>query len=170
MGTNTFIPFDAGNIHHCSCLENMLTDYFDETFANNPQDKVPTRFIPKLLKIIGEETRKYKEWLYFCAIDGLFIGFSIFQVDTPDNPMCKREGWGFIREFYIIPSHRRNGFAKQMYQFVEKKLLEDRPRNIYLTSDPNNGIPFWEAMGYVYSGKTDNANENKIYEKYFSEV
>ena len=85
-----FIPFDFRNTYHCECLENMLSGYFDETFINNPHDKVPKHFIPKLLKIISEEIEKYKEWLYLCAIDDLFIGFSVFQIDTPDNPMSKR--------------------------------------------------------------------------------
>lgn len=126
----------------------------------------PKHFIPKLLEIISEEITRYKEWLYFCQKNNDFIGFSIFQIDTPDNPLCKREGWGFIREFYIIPSHRRKGYAKQMCEFAERKLLEDGLRNIYLTADPNAGIPFWEAMGYVYSGKIDEKNGNKIFEKF----
>lgn len=166
METLTFILFDFGNAIHCDILGSMLVDYFDETFVNNPQDKVPKHFIPKLLKIFADETTKYNEWLYLCKKDDTFIGFSVFQIDTPDNPLCKREGWGFIREFYIIPMQRRKGYAKRMCEYVEEKLFEYSPDNIYLTSDPNNGIYFWEAMGYIYSGKVDDKNGNKIYEKH----
>jgi GNAT superfamily N-acetyltransferase len=143
----------------------MLVDDFDETFDDNPQDKVPNQYITKLLKIIADETAKYKEYLYFCKTDDSFIGFSAFQIDTLDNPLCKREGWGFIREFYIIPEQRRKGYAKRMCEFVEDKLLQFT-NNIYLTSDPYNGIPFWEAMGYIYSGQIDDKNGLKIYVKH----
>ncbi|MDR1704021.1 MAG: GNAT family N-acetyltransferase [Clostridiales bacterium] len=143
----------------------MLIDYFDEITWSNPQDKVPKRFIPKLLEIIAEETSKYKEWLYLCGKGSEFIGFCLFQIDTPDNPMCKREGWGFIREFYVIPSYRHKGYARQMCIFAENKILEYKPAGIYLTADPNNGIPFWRAMGYSYSNKVDEKNQNEIYEK-----
>lgn len=65
-----------------------------------------------------------------------------------------------------IPEQRRKGYAKRMCEFVEEKLLEHSPDNIYLTSDPINGIPFWEAMGYIYSGRIDDKNGNMIYVKH----
>jgi len=161
----TFIPFDIKNSTQYDVLYKMFADYFEETFVNNPKDKVPIKFIPKVLQMIADGTEKYKVWFYLCKKNDDVIGFSLFQIDTPDNPMCKRNGWGFIREFYIISSQRRKGYASQMCKFVEEKLWETCTYNIYLTSDPNNGIPFWEAMGYTYTGETDISNGNKIYEK-----
>jgi hypothetical protein len=121
METLAFVSFDFKNPLHYDTLSVMLPDYFDETFTNNTKYRVPNYFIPKLIRIIADETSKYNEWLYFCKKENNFIGFSFFQIDTLDNPLYKSEGWGFIREFYIIPSKRRNGYAKKMCYFMENK-------------------------------------------------
>lgn len=166
----TFISYDKENIKHYEGFLRLFTDYFDEICSDEPENKIPTHVMPKIINIIGEETQKYKEWLYLCYKDADLIGFSLAQIDTLDNPMCKRIGWGFIREFYIIPSCRRNGFAKQMCNFTENLIAKNGVNNIYLTADANIGIPFWEAMGYSFTGKIDDKNGNRIYEKYISNV
>ncbi|MDR1688735.1 MAG: GNAT family N-acetyltransferase [Clostridiales bacterium] len=168
MDTLAFIAYNHAKKLHRSTLLNMLTVYFDEITWNNPKDKVPKHFLPKLIGVIAEEISKYKEWLYLCEKDSEFIGFCLFQIDTADNVMCKREGWGFIREFYVAVPYRRRGYARQMCIFAENKILQYKPTGIYLTAD-KNGILFWEAMGYTKSGKADEKNGNEIYEKYCAE-
>jgi ribosomal protein S18 acetylase RimI-like enzyme len=168
MENTTFVSYDKGNINHYKGFSKLFSNYFDEICSDNPENTIPKHIMPKIINIIGEETQKYKEWLYLCYKEVNLIGFSIFQIDTPDNPMCKRTGWGFIREFYIIPSYRRNGYAKQMCNFVEKIILNNGANNIYLTANANNGIPFWEAMGYCFAKQIDEKNGNRIYEKLIS--
>jgi GNAT superfamily N-acetyltransferase len=160
----SFISYDKENINHYEGFLRLFSDYLDEVCLGKPENNIPKHIMPKIIDIIGQEIEKYKEWLYLCYKDTDLIGFSLAQIDTPDNPMCKRTGWGFIREFYIIPSCRRNGFAKQMCNFIEKAIVINGTNNIYLTAS-DNGIPFWETMGYNFTGKIDDKNGNKIYEK-----
>lgn len=162
----SFILYDKENINYYEGFLKLFSDYFDEICADNPKDNIPKHILLKIINIIGEEIQKHKEWLYLCYKGTDLIGFSIAQIDTPNNPMCKRNGWGFIREFYIIPSCRRNGFAEQMYNFIEKIIVKNGTTNIYLTANTDNGIPFWEAMGYSFTGKNDDKNGNRIYEKH----
>jgi GNAT superfamily N-acetyltransferase len=161
-----FVPYDKDNINHYESFLKLFSDYFDEICVDKPDENIPKHVMPRIINIIGEETSKYNEWLYLCRNCTEIIGFVLAQIDTPDNPMCKREGWGFIREFYINPSFRRKGYAKQMCEFIEKIIRKNGSSDIYLTSDAKTGVPFWEAMGYVFFGKVDDKNGNKIYEKH----
>lgn len=160
-----FVLYTKDQLNHYNSFLTMLSDYFDETFSNNPEDKIPKKYLPKILDTIGDNTKKYTVWSYLCIKNNEPIGFVMAQIDEIENPLCKREGWGFIREFYIIPTCRRKGFAQQMCKFIENVIYRNGAKDIYLTADPNLGIPFWEAMGYVYSGKIEDANGNRIYEK-----
>ena len=163
-----FVPFDYRKCSHRKTLRGLLSGYFDETFVNHPEDRPPARFLPKLLKMIAAETAKYLQWLYLCRLDGRFIGFCCFQLDTLGAPLCKREGWGFIiRELYSVPAERRKGYAARMCAFAEQILRRHDPTGIYLTADPHNGVPFWQAMGYVPAGYADDGNGQQVFEKYF---
>ncbi|WP_185750680.1 hypothetical protein [Clostridium sp. KNHs214] len=55
-----------------------------------------------------------------------------------------------------------------MSNFIEKIIAINGTNNIYLTANADNGIPFWEAMGYSFTGKIHDKNGNRIYEKYIS--
>lgn len=160
-----FIQYNKDNDNHYQIFIKLFSEYFDEICTDKPEKNIPKHVMPRIVKIIGEETAKYKEWLYLCSMGVDIIGFALAQIDTHDNPMCKREGWGFIREFYIIPSFRKRGYAREMCFLLEKIIFDNGANHIYLTADPNTGVPFWEKMGYVFSGNIDDKNGNKIYEK-----
>ncbi len=161
-----FVIYSREQAEHREAFAQLFSDYFDELFADHPKDNIPKHILPRIVDIIGEETQKYKEWLYLCVQDNAFIGFALFQIDTPDNPMCKRPGWGFIREFCIVPAHRRKGYAKAMCRFAEEVLGQNGANKIYLTADATTGVPFWAAVGYSFTGEYDDKNGNGIYIKY----
>ena len=52
------------------------------------------------------------------------IGFCLYQIDKKESDWCKREGWGFIREFYIEQSERRQSCGTYLCRAVEKRLYE----------------------------------------------
>lgn len=160
-----FILYDKDQSGHYETFLPMFSDYFDEICSDKPDDNIPKEYLPKILGIIGDETKKYAIWLYLCVKGQEPVGFAMAQIDTTDNPLCKREGWGFIREFYIVPSYRRKGYAKQMCELIENVIYTNGARDIYLTANQKTGVPFWEAMGYTFSGVVDEKNGNKIYEK-----
>lgn len=160
-----FAPLDPQNPAHCEAVIVLLSDYFDEIFAEKPAESIPKHVIPRLVHTIGEETAKYKQWMYLCRVGDEYIGFANFQIDTPESPLCKRRGWGFIREFYIAPGFRRMGYAGQLCAFAEGVLAKNAAGDIYLTAR-KPARPFWQAMGYICTGRTDPQNGNMIYEKH----
>ena len=158
------VQYNKEDPEHYAAFSQLFSDYLDEIFSDNPDDNLPKHVLPRIINTIVEETQKYKEWLYLCAEVSTYIGFAMFQIDTPDNPMCKRNGWGFIREFYIVPSQRKKGHAKSLCNFIEEIMAENNGSDIYLTADKTSES-FWEAVGYTFSGAYDDVNGNKIYEK-----
>ena len=41
-----------------------------------------------------------------------YAGFVIYQKDDIDNEWNFKEGWGDVREIYVIPSKRRKGYGE----------------------------------------------------------
>ena len=165
MDTLCFAAFTGNEEENRSVFLEMLSAYFDEICADKPEDNIPKQYLPRILDTIIDETKKYELWAYMCVLGAEKIGFCIFQIDTKENPLCKREGWGFIREFYIASAYRREGYATRMCTMAENVLREKGAEDIYLTANAKTGEPFWRAMGYVYAGGCDDKNGNKIYEK-----
>ena len=85
-----------------------------------------------------------------------FAGFIIYQTDDIENDWNFKEGWGDIREIYVIPSHRRQGLGKFMLYAAEMKLKESGTQKAYAL--PNvDAEYFFAACGYI---KTDGYNED----------
>lgn len=160
-----FILYNKDTANHFDTFLGLLSGYFDEICFNKPENNIPKKYLPRILSTISDETKKYTIWAFLCVHKNNPIGFVIAQIDTKDNPLCKRVGWGFIREFYIIPEYRRRGYATEMSRFIEHVIYQNGAENIYLTADSNTGEPFWESMGYLFSGECDDTNGNKLYEK-----
>lgn len=73
-------------------------------------------------------------------------GFAICQVDSPVSDWCKREGWGFIREFYIEPPYRLSGKGRFLAEQTERLLKEKQAEQVYLTT--SGALEFWLHCGY----------------------
>ena len=73
-------------------------------------------------------------------------GFAICQVDSPASDWCKREGWGFIREFYIAPPYRLTGKGRFLAGHTELLLKAKQTDQVYLTTD--GALDFWLHCGY----------------------
>jgi GNAT superfamily N-acetyltransferase len=161
-----FAFYDKDNLrlHEGALL--LLSEYFDELFADSPQDNIPKKYLPRILEEIDGEEKPYQIWMYISLKAGAPIGFGIAQIDSKENPWCKREGWGFIREFYIRPEHRRKGHARALLNAVEDVLRENGAQEIYLTTDSAQGTAFWEACGYEFFGEVCKENDGKILEKH----
>ena len=93
-----------------------------------------------------------------------FAGFVIYQTDDIENEWNFKEGWGDIRELYIIPSHRRQGLGKFLLYTAEMKLKESGTCRAYCL--PCEGSEsFFTACGYE---KTEDYNaelDSVVYEK-----
>ncbi len=96
--------------------------------------------------------------------DGSVCGFVIYQTDDVTNDWNKKEGWGDIREIYIVPAFRKRGNGKFLLYTAEMKLKESGTSRSYCL--PAEGSEeFFTACGYR---KTENFDEEMnafIYEK-----
>jgi len=74
------------------------------------------------------------------------VGFAICQVDSSASDWCKREGWGFIREFYVAPEVRLSGKGRFLAEQTERLLKEKQAEQFYLTTA--GALQFWLKCGY----------------------
>lgn len=74
------------------------------------------------------------------------IGFSVYQIDAPESDWCKRPGWGFIREFYVIPAYRAQGTGAALAAHTEQALRAMGASQLYLTA--TEAVPFWQRCGW----------------------
>jgi GNAT superfamily N-acetyltransferase len=126
----------------------LFTTYFvDDLKTGLPKEIIQTKICNFILDAVRNETVSMKIAL---SADRP-IGFGIYQIDTPKSDWCKREGWGFIREFYIERAHRGLGCGRRLCESVELALRQMGAAQIYLTSD--DAVGFWLRCGYADSGE-----------------
>ena len=93
------------------------------------------------------------------------IGIANFAVDLGTIYGLIESGYGTVMEFYIKPGFRREGFGKEFLDHIENVLRNDGAENMYICPDSVTGEPFWEAMGFVDTGKIDPDSKLPIYTK-----
>jgi len=76
-----------------------------------------------------------------------FAGFIIYQTDGIENDWNFKEGWGDIREIYVIPPLRRQGLGKFMLYAAEMKLKERGTEKAYCLPYAS-AEEFFTACGY----------------------
>lgn len=138
-----------------SCKEqfaDLLAAYFPEVDSDIPEAILRERLLPHILSL----HKKHTIYVDLLFADGKAFGFSIYQIDTPESDWCKRPGWGFIREFYILPQYRRQGFGKQLALHTEQRLKALGAKMLYLTSGSGG---FWTKCGWM---KTDAVCSNGL--------
>ena len=127
-------------------LAELLTAYFLEISDDLSEDIIRE----KLTDFIHQQHQKGVISISFVLDGTASAGFSIYQIDTPESDWCKRPGWGFIREFYITPYARRQGFGSQLAAHTQQRLQEMGAAKLYLTSDPA-ALAFWQNQGWRYT-------------------
>ncbi len=91
-------------------------------------------------------------------------GFIIYQTDDIGNDWNLREGWGDVREIYVIPSLRRKGYGKFLLYTAEMKLREGGTEKAY--SLPTEGCEqFFTACGYKRGNLYNEDLDCFVYEK-----
>ncbi len=131
----------------------------------NQNQSTPKEILSKwaysMINIQGDNDR----YLLLCYDGDNLIGFMYGKIDRPEHKGYIKVGYSYVMEFYVLPEFRRNGYGKQMYAHLERSLMYHGAKGLYLTSDPITGKPFWEAMGYKYTGEQSPENKLDIYEK-----
>lgn len=151
----TIIPYDKSKKH---LLADLMSAYMNELDCGIPEeiirgklsDFIDTQFDARIIRIdLGIESER-------------IAGFSVYQIDKPESDWCKRPGWGFIREFYIVPAFRKSGLGRALALHTEETLRTMGAERLYLTSD--SAIPFWRSCGWRLSEEIC-SNDQPILEK-----
>ena len=96
--------------------------------------------------------------------DGQTAGFVIYQIDDINNEWNFKEGWGDIREIYIIPSLRRRGLGKFLLYSAEMKLKEAGAQKSYCLPY-EKAVTFFNACGYKNSSEFCEELDCAVFEK-----
>ncbi|MCL2619660.1 MAG: GNAT family N-acetyltransferase [Defluviitaleaceae bacterium] len=155
---------DIDCLHCQEQLYPVFREYFlglfenDETEYNRIKDRVDEIFTNYL-----DDMRHQDSWIFVGRDNGQIVGFIFTQIDQPHKSWSKRQGWGLIREAYIVPNQRKKGFAKALVVHAEAIMKEEGATRLYLTTD--EAFDFWQSMGYTDSGEIEPNNNGKIYIK-----
>ena len=98
------------------------------------------------------------------ADSGDICGFIIYQIDDIDNDWNFKEGWGDIREIYVLPSRRRKGLGKFLLYSAEMKLKEAGANRAYCLPY-EKAVPFFSACGYCKSDEYSEELDCAVYKK-----
>lgn len=125
-------------------FKNLFTDYYAELGCDDDCEHLVSEYIvPDLLAgLIKIDVLSENDKL---------SGFIIYQQDDINNDWNFMEGFGDIREIYVVPSLRRTGAGTLLLYTAEMRLRESGVKKSYAL--PALGSePFFEACGYK---KTD---------------
>lgn len=147
-----YVRVNRENPNHCADFMNLGYAYMKEV-APNKSLEVHDKFLNSILNRQNEKER----WLIALKVNASMVGFAHFKIDRNE-----RIGWGYILEFYISPTFRRNGLGRTLYSYIKQEFIDCGMKEIWLTADKTNGEPFWFSVGFRDTGKTE--NELKILE------
>ena len=139
-------------------FEALFTSYYEELGCDEDiQHLLDEYILPDLLAgLISIEILQDGE---------KFAGFVIYQTDDIDNEWNFKEGWGDIREIYIIPSLRRQGLGRFLLYTAELKLKESGADKSYCL--PSEGSEsFFTACGYERTEGYNAELDSIVYEKH----
>ena len=98
-------------------------------------------------------------------VDGGTIGFIQFQMTSFFNWFFE-EPFGFIREFWIAPAHRRQGHGKTLLHLAETYFVEHGVYRSILNAD--DAISFYLANGYQKAPGIMAKNKMEVFVKNLS--
>lgn len=159
----------ADNTNICKEFEYLMSLYSKELDEHQNQT-TPSEIISKWTNSILRMQNDPQRYLELCYDGNTLIGFLYGKIDLPEHKGFIKPGYGFIMEFYVLPQYRRNGYGKEMFYRLEKLFDRDGAKQMWLTSDPITGKPFWESLGFTSTGEKSPENGLDIYEKTISAV
>lgn len=123
----------------------MFVDYYDELGCDEDAEHLVREYIlPDLLAGLLR--------VDLIEEDGSLCGFCIYQIDEPGNDWNFKDGWGDIREIYIVMARRRRGLGKFLLYTAEMRLKEGGAKGIYALPD-GDSVDFFSACGYEMNGE-----------------
>lgn len=138
-------------------FEKLFTDYYAELGCDDDAHHLVEEYIlPDLLAgLLSIDILKEGETV---------AGFVIYQKDDINNEWNFKEGWGDIREIYVIPSLRRRGLGKFLLYTAEMKLKEAGAEKAYCLPNEEEE-KFFTACGYARGNEYSEELDTFVYEK-----
>ncbi len=126
----------------------LLSDFTDSRFraafqAYFAELEVPVKDWDGLFREMNEEGDNLA---CFLPEGDSALGFLQFQMTGFSNWFFE-EPFGFIREFWVHPAHRRQGYGSLLLAQAEDYFLEQGAHRALLTADPG-AVDFYLARGY----------------------
>ncbi len=159
-----FVQVQKEKDNHVALFRAMMRRYTAELDAHrnrHTREELLSQFTNGLLFMLGPHDRH----LEFAYLDGTAVGFLYGKIDHVGHKGFIKPEYGYIMEFYVEPSYRRQGYGTQMARRIERLFAGHGAERMYLTADPVTGRPFWEAMGFRPTGEISPENRLPIYEK-----
>lgn len=113
------------------------------------------RFLNSILARQGEPNR----WLPLLKHQNEYVGFTHVKIDKNERP-----GWGFILEFYIVPTKRKMGLGRALFNLIADMLQSQGVKDIWLLAD-SKAEPFWRSLGFRLTGEVDKETGQNILAK-----
>lgn len=121
---------------------------------------IPVRDWDGLFGEMNEEGNN-RAWLLADESGGA-PGFLQFQITGFSNWFFE-EPFGFIREFWVDPAHRRRGYGKLLLDLTEAHFAEQGARRVLLTADA--AAAFYLARGYKKAPGIRAKNKMEVFVK-----
>lgn len=129
----------------------LLSDFSDPRFRSAFQayfDEIGVR-VSDWDGLFHEISAEGNNLAYFLPDQsGGAVGFLLFQTTAFSNWFFE-EAFGFIREFWIAPAYRRQGYGTFLLRLAEAYFWEHGARRALLTAD--HAVAFYLANGYERS-------------------
>ena len=145
------------NDRYADKFAKMFCDYYDALGCDEDGEHLVREYIlPDLLAGLLK--------VDLIEDDGALCGFCIYQTDEPGNEWNFKDGWGDIREIYIVMQRRRKGLGKFLLYTAEMKLKEAGAKDIYALPD-DGAVDFFAACGYELSDEVCQELECNVFIK-----
>ena len=110
------------------------------------------KFLQSILARQGQPER----WLLLLKYEKAYAGFAHVKIDKD-----QRIGWGFILEFYVIPTERKIGLGRAFFNHISLMLQARGAKDIWLLPDPKSE-QFWRKLGFKQIRELDKETGRKI--------
>ncbi|HIR99932.1 MAG TPA: GNAT family N-acetyltransferase [Candidatus Coproplasma avistercoris] len=145
------------NDRYADIFGKMFADYYDELGCDEDAEHLVREYV--LPDLIAGLLRAD-----MIEEDGVPCGFCIYQQDEPGNDWNFKDGWGDIREIYVVMAKRRRGLGRFLLGTAEMRLKEAGAKNVYALPT-SEAADFFAACGYELTDEVCPELECNVFSK-----
>ena len=145
------------NDRYADIFGKMFADYYDELGCDEDAEHLVREYVlPDLIAGLLRGDMKEE--------GGEACGVCIYQQDEPGNDWNFKDGWGDIREIYVIMAKRRRGLGRFLLGTAEMRLKEAGAKNVYALPT-SEAADFFAACGYELTDEVCPELECNVFSK-----